>query len=137
MTKLGEADHELVLLLPKYRPIIQREKPRVITIKQWCDDAQYQLQDCFERTDWDMFVDSASDIHELTDTVSAYIEFCDDAIIPTKKVKCYPNNKPWINKDIKQLINRKNSIYKTGNREELKLIQKEINTAIIKHEKDA
>lgn len=136
LTKLGEADHDLVLLLPKYRPVVQREKPRVITIKQWSDDALDQLQDCFDRTDWEMFVDTADDIHELTDTVSSYIKFCEDAIIPTKKVKCYPNNKPWITKRVKQLINKKKLIFRTGSKNDLKLIQKEINS-VIKQEKDA
>ncbi|KAJ8046274.1 hypothetical protein HOLleu_04895 [Holothuria leucospilota] len=50
-----------------------------------------------------MFVDSALDIHELTNTINSYIGFCVDLVIPQETVKCYPNNKPWITKEIKYI----------------------------------
>ena len=34
-----------------------------------------------------------------------YINFCVESIIPTKTVKVYPNNKTYITKDIKQIMN--------------------------------
>lgn len=39
------------------------------------------------------FHDACGDINELTDTVSAHIDLCVDAVIPTKKMFIYPNNK--------------------------------------------
>ena len=47
---LGESDHNLVLLLPKYKPIVRRIKPRKIRIKQWTGDGLEHLQDWFDRT---------------------------------------------------------------------------------------
>ena len=91
-----------------------------------------RLQDCFEQTDWNVFIDSSTDLNELTDTISAYIHFCEDAIIPSKRVKCFSNNKPWITKEIKGIINRKRGVYGRGNKEELKVVQKELNRAIKK-----
>ncbi|KAJ8028790.1 hypothetical protein HOLleu_31125 [Holothuria leucospilota] len=83
LPNLGEADHNLVLLLPKYRPVVQRLKPRVINIKQWSADAEDCLRDCFDSTDWSLFIDSSSDIHDLTETISSYIKFCEDLIVPS------------------------------------------------------
>ena len=40
---------------------------------------------CFEYTDWQVFLDGCSDNQdEFTDTVTFYIQFCDETIISTK-----------------------------------------------------
>ena len=76
LPKLGDSDHNLVLLSPKYRPIVQCHQPETITIKQWDDNAVEELQSCFECTEWDMFIEVNPDLNELTDTISCYINFC-------------------------------------------------------------
>ncbi|KAJ8043709.1 hypothetical protein HOLleu_10919 [Holothuria leucospilota] len=116
LPNLGEADHNLVLLLPKYRPVVQRLKPRVISnIKQWSADAEDCLRDCFDSTDLSVFIDSSSDIHDLTETIT-----------------CFPNNKPWITKEIKQMINEKKRAFGTGNKDNLKDNQRRLNRAVRK-----
>ncbi len=37
--------------------------------------------------------------------ITDYICFCEDNISPSEKVRCFPNNKPWIDKI--KLLNRK------------------------------
>ena len=39
----------------------------------------------------------------------------EDRVNPTRKVCCFPSNKPWINRDIKLLLNRKNKAFMAGN----------------------
>ena len=75
LPKLGNADQNLVNLLPKYRPLVQRQKPKTIAIQEWNDDSLKQLQGSLECTDWDMFIEAASSLDELTDTISAYVNF--------------------------------------------------------------
>ena len=130
LPKLGSADHNLVKLQPKYRPLVQRVRPRKITVQRWNDDAVRQLQGALECTDWNVFVDNCNDIHDLTETVSDYINFCTEVCIPTKQVKVYPNNKPWINKNIKNVINKKKQLFKSGNPDELKKVKNELKCAI-------
>lgn len=51
------------------------------------------------------------------------INFCEQSIIPTKTVKVYPNNKTYITKDIKQVMNLRKLAYKnkdTMNNETMK-----------------
>ena len=60
---------------------------------------------CFEYTDWQVFLDGCSDNpDEFTDTVTSYIQFCEETIIPTKTVSIFPNNKPWISKELKSIL---------------------------------
>lgn len=46
-----------------------------------------------------------------------YINFCGDS----RMVKCYPNNKPWVTKDIKAILNEKKRAFRDGNSEILHL----------------
>ena len=69
------------------------------------------LQDCLDTTDWDMFKEKTHDIHELTDTISCYLHFCENNVITSKEIKCYPNNKPWVSKELKELLNLKKKAF--------------------------
>lgn len=66
------------------------------------------LQDCFDVTDWSVFVHD--DIDTFTDTVMSYIHFCESVCIPIKTVISYSNNKPWLNKDVRRLCREKNAV---------------------------
>ena len=70
---LGRSDHNLVQLIPKYRPLVQREPIVTRTIKEWSTYADENLKGSLDCTDRDVFVDSASDINELTESVCGYV----------------------------------------------------------------
>ena len=44
LPQLGQADHNLVSLLPKYRPLVQRQKPNIVPVQQWNTDSLRELQ---------------------------------------------------------------------------------------------
>ena len=50
--------------------------------------------------------------------ITVYINFCVDGIVPARTVRCYPNNKPWVTKDIKAVLNQKKKASTGGHREE-------------------
>ncbi|TWW54042.1 hypothetical protein D4764_0214270, partial [Takifugu flavidus] len=58
------------------------------------------LRDCFDTTDWDV------------------------------KVRCFPNNKPWVTPDLKALLNEKKRVFRSGDKEELRRVQKELRRGI-------
>ncbi|KAL0150388.1 hypothetical protein M9458_054205 [Cirrhinus mrigala] len=64
-----------VHLLPAYRQKLKSAKPVVRTVKRWTVEAERDLQVCFELTDWSVFEAAATDLDELTDTVTSYISF--------------------------------------------------------------
>ena len=45
---------------------------------------------------------------EAADVVWDYINFFVDTNVPTKTIKSYPNNKPWMNKDVQNKIQKNN-----------------------------
>ena len=83
-------------------------------------------------TNWDTFFDSSDTIDETVDVISEYINFCVDTIVPVKSIKSYPNNKPWITKDISSKIHEKNRIKSSPDRSALKKCQEELDTEICK-----
>jgi hypothetical protein len=109
---------------------LNAQKARKKTISVWNDDVAARLSGCFACTDLDMFVRNCSDINELTDTVTDYIKFCEEMIIEKKTIKIYPNNKPWITREVIEAARRKHQLWVSGNRHEAKRCQVELNDLI-------
>ena len=65
-------------------------------LKNWLDEADAKLQDCFASTDWNMFWDYSDGTEEYTTSVIGFINKCIDDVVPTVTVRTYPNQKPWI-----------------------------------------
>ena len=111
---IGLSDHDTVHLVPSYRPKIQTEPVVKKVVKCWSRDCIEELKGCFEATDWDLFIDSSETVSEAADVTSCYIQFCEDMIVPTKTIKVFPNNKPWISKSIKTVLNEKKVGFQSG-----------------------
>ncbi len=75
---LGLSDHCLVHLIPAYRQKLKSAKPVVKTVKRWTKETGWVLQACFYSTDRSVFEAAATDLDELTETVTSYISFCED-----------------------------------------------------------
>ena len=114
---LGLSDHCLVHLIPTYRQKLKCAKPVVRTVKRWTDESKMQLQACFDCTDWSVFEAAASDLNELTDTVTSYISFCEDMCVQTKTFCTFNNNKPWFTARLRQLRQDKEEAYRSGDRD--------------------
>ena len=100
-------------------------------------DANEALRGCFEATDGEVLTEPHSEeIDELTHCITGYINICVDNVIPTRTLQCLPNNKPWITRDIKALLNDKKRVFKAGDKGEIKKVQKTLRTKI-KDGKDA
>ena len=131
---LGQSDHLSLFRTPAYRPLIVKTKPSVRNIKTWPEDAAAQLQDCFERTQWDLFANQ--DITDYTSTVMFYIRNCINNVTIDRDVRCYPNSKPWMTSAVRKLLRERNSAFGSGNdelystaRSKLKRAIKEAKTA--------
>ena len=51
MARLGNSDHNVIALLPKYRPIVKREPAKRRTVQVWSEEAKEALQGPFDTTD--------------------------------------------------------------------------------------
>ncbi len=113
---LGLSDHCLVLLIPTYRQKLKSEKPVLKTVKRWTVEAEQDLKACFDLTDWSVFEAAATDLDELTETVTSYISFCEDMCIPTRTRLTYNNDKPWFTAKLRQLRQAKEDAYRKGDK---------------------
>ncbi len=101
---LSNSDHNVVHLIPSYKSVFKTCKPEHKMVNVWTEDSMETLKGCFLCTDWSIF--HQLELDDATDT-SDYINFCVDNVVEKKDVVVYPNNKPYITKDIKKCINNK------------------------------
>ncbi len=123
-------------MVPKYKQKLKSEKPKILTVANWSDDNMDILKGCFECTDWDVLMNE--DLKTNVNVVTEYINFCVNNLIAKKEVKCYPNNKPWVTKELKIILNEKKKALAVNDKVKMKEIQKQIksmvNECIIKAE---
>ena len=67
MANLGESDHSLVFVRPKYLIIVQSIKSKTVLTKNLAAETITRLQGAFKCTDWNVFLESAVNINELTE----------------------------------------------------------------------
>ncbi len=63
---------------------------------------------------------SDDDIEAYSDTVTCFIRKCIDDVVPTKTIRIYPNQKPWINSDVRSALSARTSGFKSGNTDDRK-----------------
>jgi len=79
-----------------------------------------QLCICFHLTDWDVFKVAATqedfsvNVHDYAEYVTKYISTCVDNIIPTIKVRKFPNQKPWINSQVRYMLRAQSYAFASG-----------------------
>lgn len=128
---LGDSDHNMVQLLPTYRQKLKTAKPTISKVKVWSTEAIDNLRSQFDTTDWDILC-NATNIDDNVNILTEYINFCTENSIPVKEIKSYPNNKPWVTKELKSLLNKKKQALAVKDKEKLKVIQSELKKAIFK-----
>ena len=104
---LGKSDHCVIHLLPTYRQQVKREGPKTRVVRQWNHDTAETLRGCYEMTDWNVFFDDEENLDTISDSITSYILFCEDNVIPKKAVKIYSNTKPWVNVEMKKILTDK------------------------------
>ncbi|TWW55957.1 hypothetical protein D4764_09G0010070 [Takifugu flavidus] len=114
---LGLSDHVMFHLIPTYRQKLKLIKPSVSTTKRWTSEAVEELRTCLDTTDWDMFKGATHDLDEYTDTVTSYIHFCEECILPTRTRVSYSNDKPWFTPKLRQIRKEKEAALKSGDRD--------------------
>ncbi|KAK0145556.1 hypothetical protein N1851_015510 [Merluccius polli] len=132
---LGQSDHSTVMLIPAYQPLVKRTKPIVKVTRSWPDGAISALQDCFDTTDWDMFKQANTTINTIdlegyTSGVSGYISKCIDDVTTMKTITIRPNQKPWMNAEVRARLKARDAAYRSGEAGALKTARAELTRAI-------
>jgi hypothetical protein len=115
---IGRSDHTMIYCLPTYIRKLERQKAMIKTIRQSTEVAAEQLGGCFACTDWNIFDVTTTNINEYTNVITDYIKFCEETIIPTKEIKIYPNNRPWVTNDLIHAVRKRRRLWMSGHHEE-------------------
>ncbi|KAI3361638.1 hypothetical protein L3Q82_001998 [Scortum barcoo] len=99
------------------------------TVQVWTEEASSALQDNFECTDWEVFKEG-TDLDGYTSSVLSYLKFCTDAVLPTKTIKVFPNQKPWLDSTVKPLLKACDAAYRSGDKLAYSIAQKELKKGI-------
>lgn len=70
------------------------------------------------------FNNSSDNLDDLVD-VSSYITFYVDTVISSKENAIFPNNKTWVTKELKSLLNNKKYIFYTGTVHDQNLVNRD------------
>ncbi|KAI4877181.1 hypothetical protein NFI96_007309, partial [Prochilodus magdalenae] len=119
---LGQSDHLSLFLLPKYTPVIRRVTPATRSVKIWMEGADSFLQQEFKLTDWSEYAarattDSHINIDIYTNSVLEHINNCVDRVTSHKTIINFPNQKPWMNREVRLLLKARDAAFRSGDRE--------------------
>ncbi|KAK1784322.1 hypothetical protein P4O66_003519 [Electrophorus voltai] len=110
----GKSDHAAIFLIPKYKQRLKREAPVQREVARWTDQSVAALQDALEDADWDMFRRSTDDVSEFTEAVVGFIGKLVDDTIPRITIKKFSNQKPWVDRTIREALNSRTAAYNAG-----------------------
>ncbi len=116
---VGTSDHFAVQQLPPYIQKLRQEKVKERTVQVWSAETIQNLKWCSACTDRQVFIQDHT-VEESLTAVTDYILLSESRSIPTKTVKSYPNDKPWLTAQLKGAIQAKCRAFATGHRMEVR-----------------
>ncbi|KAK7888822.1 hypothetical protein WMY93_024382 [Mugilogobius chulae] len=137
----GQSDHVTVFLYPAYRQLLKRAPPTNKIIKVWSDESLQTLQDCFERTEWGVFKtaaireDLSLDLDEYAVVVSGVYKHLYREYIQTKICKIYPNDKPWMNWEVRSMMRARSAAFESGDSSGYKKARYDVRRSITQAQK--
>src|SRR4029434_9224789 len=85
-------------------------------------------QDCFETTNWNIF--KHQDLEVYTSTVLCYIKHCVDTVTVDRRIRVYPNQKPWMTKEVKVLLKDRSAHLRSGDEAQYRTARANLRRAI-------
>ncbi|KAK1784817.1 hypothetical protein P4O66_003487 [Electrophorus voltai] len=93
---------------------LKREAPVQREVARWTDQSVAALQDALDDADWDVFWRSTDDVSMFTEAVVGFIGKLVDDTIPRITIKKFPNQKPWVDKTMREALNSRTAAYNAG-----------------------
>jgi len=92
-------------------------------VRGW--SSEEALRECFETVWSELCACHGEYIDSLTDCTADHIN-CVENTVSTRSVRCFSNNKPWINTGIKAFLKEKKRAFRSGIKEELRVVQRDL-----------
>ncbi len=120
----GKSDHAAIFLTPEYKQRLAQEPPVKREVTRWSSHSEAMLQAALDDVDWDMFRASSSDVSEFTDAAVSFVNTLTEQATETITVRTFPNQKPWVDRTIRDAVNKRTAAYNeallSGNMSEYK-----------------
>ncbi|KAK2852938.1 hypothetical protein Q7C36_008139 [Tachysurus vachellii] len=100
--------------MPVYKQRLKQEAPVQREVTRWTDQLVATLQDALDDADWDMFRLSADDVIMFTEVVVGFIGKLADDTVQKTTIRAFPNQKPWVDKTIRDALRSRSAAYNTG-----------------------
>ncbi len=93
-------------------------------VTRWSSHSEAMLQAALDDVDWDMFRASSSDVSKFTDVAVSFVNTLTEQATETITVRTFPNHKPWVDRTIRDAVNKRTAAYNkallSGNMSEYK-----------------
>ncbi len=80
-------------------------------VTRWSSHSEAMLQAALDDVDWDMFRASSSDVSEFTDVAVSFVNTLTEQATETITVRTFPNQKPWVDRTIRDAVNKRTAAY--------------------------
>ncbi len=110
----GKSDHAAIFLTPEYKQRLAQEPPVKRVVTCWSSHSEAMLQAALDDVDWDMFRASSSDVSEFTDVALSFVNTLTEQATETITVRTFPNQKPWVDRTIRDAVNKRTATYNAG-----------------------
>ncbi len=110
----GKSDHAAIFLTPEYKQRLTQEPPVQRVVTRWSSHSEAMLQVALDDVDWDMFRVSSSDISKFTDVALSFVNTLTEQATETMTVRTFPNQKPWVDRTICAVVNKRTAAYNAG-----------------------
>ncbi len=110
----GKSDHAAIFLTPEYKQRIVQKPPVEREVTRWSSHSEAMLQASLDDDDWDMFRASSADVSEFTDVAVSFINTLTDQATETVTIRTFSNQKPWVDRSIRDAVNHRTAAYKAG-----------------------
>ncbi len=111
LPSFGKSDHAAIFLTPEYKQRLTQEPPVKREVTRWSSHSEAMLQAALDDVDWDMFRASSSDVSEFTEVAVSFVNTLTEQATETITVKTFPNQKPWVDRTIRDAVNKRTAAY--------------------------
>ncbi len=111
LPSFGKSDHAAIFLTPEYKQRLTQEPPVKREVTRWSSHSEAMLQAALDDVDWDMFRASSSDVSKFTDVAVSFVNTLTEQATETITVKTFPNQKPWVDRTIRDAVNKRTAAY--------------------------
>ncbi len=98
--------------------LVNQNMKRIVTVERevtrWSSHSEATLQVSLDDVDWDMFRASSSDVSEFTEVALSFVNTLTEQATETVTIKTFSNQKPWVDRTIRDAVNHRNATYNAG-----------------------